>query len=100
MDVDWLQGSKHCDDYIDDETQPKCLRRYLRWHRWPAIYQFKAAMWKFKEPKLFADFEGKRVQLVMASRFGDVGITEDLKCYRGYNNRVMIDQLTNFSETP
>lgn len=103
---------KHCDDYIDDETQPKCLRRYLRWHRWPAIYQCKAVGWGFKEPKLVAtlikdkdDFVknlgipvGTRVRLVMASRFGDVGITKDLKANRGYEARVPVEYLSDFSD--
>ena len=31
---------------------------------------------------------GKRVKVVMASRFGDVGITDDLKASRGYHCRI------------
>lgn len=40
---------------------------------------------------------GQRVKIVMVSRFGDVGITEDLNAENGYGMRVMLDDLCNFS---
>ena len=40
---------------------------------------------------------GQRVKIVMVSRFGDVGITEDLNADNGYGARVMLDDLCNFS---
>ncbi len=62
-----------------------------------------------KAPKLFATYKqpdgpggrkGKtrRVRVVMASRFGDVGITRDLMAEHGYNDRVAVETLTDFSE--
>lgn len=39
----------------------------------------------------------KRVRLVMASRFGDVGITRNLKAESGYAWRVPVEELCNFS---
>lgn len=95
---------KHCDDYIDDIEQPKCLRRFLRFCRWPAIYQLKAySLFKMGKPPLFADWQRYknkkvRVKVVMASRFGDVGITRDLKADSGYQWRVDVETLSNFSE--
>jgi hypothetical protein len=40
---------------------------------------------------------GQRVKIVMVSRFGDVGITEDLNAEVGYGARVQLDDLCNFS---
>ena len=88
----------HCDELIDDEKQPLCLRRFLRYKRWPAIYQCRAYRLGVKEPQLFADYGLRRVKVVMASRFGDVGITGDLTAEYGYNVRVAVESLKNFSE--
>lgn len=47
---------------------------------------------------------GSRVKIVMASRFGDVGITDDLTAEHGYHARININQLDekfeNFSMDP
>lgn len=85
-------GHAHCDDYIDDETQPECLRKFLDHSR--------SILREGKRPKLFADYNGKRVRVVMASRFGDVGITPDLKAEYGYKKRVEVASLTNFGDLP
>lgn len=86
----------HCDDYIDDPTAPWALRRFLAFARAPApgAYQPKP------HPCLFADHDGQRVRVTMASRFGDVGITRDLDVEMGYERRVHVSQLSNFSEAP
>jgi hypothetical protein len=91
-------GEKHCDDYIDDPTQPKALRRYLRYHRWPAVWQARAQGLGVKEPVLFARYNGIKVRVVMASRMGDVGITTRLDAERGYQDRVYIEDLTHFTD--
>lgn len=39
---------------------------------------------------------GHRVKIVMVSRLGDVGITEDLEAENGYAARVMLDDLCDF----
>ena len=88
----------HCDELIDDEKQPLCLRRFLRYKRCPAIFQFGAHRLGVKEPQLFADYGRRRVKVVMASRFGDVGITGDLFADHGYDIRVAVEELRNFSE--
>lgn len=111
----------HCDDIIDDETQPACLRAYLEYNRRPAIDK---NLPEFQEPALFAtlkdDHEGQvylgtwskgnpdmqrvplkagsRVRVVMASRFGDVGITHNLKAFKGYCKRVPVSALHDFSD--
>lgn len=88
--------TRHCDDYIDDPSTPDPLRKYLARARMPGHGMLVADEY----PRLFANHKGKRVRVVMASRFGDVGITSKLKNELGYETRVTIDQLDAFSETP
>jgi hypothetical protein len=52
----------------------------------------------WKEAVLFANYRGKRVRITMASRFGDVGITTTLSACSGYDTRVAVEELSNFSE--
>lgn len=105
---------KHCDDYIDDAMQPFVLRRFLHWARLPAVCKYLPApehedyvdeelrpfIWRRPAPKLFADFEGRRVRVTMASRFGDVGISRDLTGDGGYFKRVAVEDLGNFGDEP
>lgn len=86
----------HCDDYINDEAAPKVLRDYLRVARAPAHGAFERA--KGNDPSLFANYAGKRVRVVMASEIGDVGIAYALNRDHGYDLRVGIEELTNFSD--
>jgi hypothetical protein len=86
---------KHCDDYINDESAPVVLRAFLECARAPAH----GLLTNTSFPTLFADHAGARVRVVMASRFGDVGITSDLAAER-YQKRVLIEDLSNFSEAP
>lgn len=85
---------RHCDDYIDDQTQPACLRTFLDYARSPAHGAFREG----SKPKLFADYAGKRVRVTMASRFGDVGINSKLHEEYGYDKRVPVSELSNFSD--
>lgn len=96
-----MTDPKHCDDYIRDKSQPMCLRKYLLINRIPAVWKYEKWIGKGRpEPRLFADYGLLRVRVVMASRMGDVGITTKLKSENGYEQRVYIYQLTNFSENP
>ena len=88
----------HCDDIIDDKSYPLCLRKFLRFNRWPALYQCRARRLGIARPSLFATHQGNQVRVVMASRFGDVGITKDLDAERGYQLRVSVEELSNFSD--
>ncbi len=87
---------KHCDDYIDDAEQPDCLRAFLDHARSPAHGMLREG----PRPKLFAHYAGKRVRVVMASRFGDVGITTNLLTEHGYEKRVAVASLSNFGAKP
>lgn len=86
----------YCDNYIDDPAAPAALRTYLTFARAPAH----GALLPKPHPRLFADHDGRRVRVTMASRFGDVGITTDLTADFGYQKRVLVRQLSNFSEDP
>ena len=91
-----LMDARHCDDFIDDLTAPEPLRKYLDFARAPAHGQLLPK----PHPTLFADFEGTRVRVTMASRLGDVGITTDFDRDMGYERRVAVSKLSNFSEAP
>lgn len=95
-----MSEKRHCDEYISDKTQPKCLRKFLLFKRIPAIWQVKRWKPSWGVPILFATHQGKRVRVNMASRFGDVGITENLQALNGYDLRVSLDQLSDFSDSP
>ena len=92
----------HCDEYVWGFASVKGdanedLKWFLFVNRQPAILKVLMLEKGVKDPVLFADHQGKRVRVVMASRFGDVGITNDLKAERGYDLRVSIEDLSNFS---
>lgn len=89
----------HCDDYANTHDGHPAARWFIFVNRLPATLRL-LARGRFPDPVCFADYQGKRVRLVMASRFGDIGITENLDATHGYQARVGIDGLSNFSETP
>lgn len=103
------QSFRHCDEYIDDETQPVVLRKFLDRARMPAHGNLS----KEPYPKLFATYNGEgwqgvekgdRVRIVMASvmasRLGDVGCTKNLETESGYQLRTSVDNLSEFSDKP
>lgn len=91
-----MDEPKHCDDYIDDPNEPEVLRKYLDRARAPAHGMLSTDSY----PKLFADYKGNRVRVVMASQFGDVGITMKLDIECGYTKRVYVAELSNFGDKP
>jgi hypothetical protein len=92
-------SKKHCDDYIHDQKAPLALRWFIFINRLPAMTRALADQ-AGVEPTLFADYHGKTVRVVMASRFGDVGITTHLDVAQGYDTRVFLEDLANFREKP
>lgn len=87
---------EHCDDYIEDLGASLVPRSFLVFARAPAHGQLLPK----PHPRLFADYAGTRVRVTTASRFGDVGITSDHDAEIGYEWRVLVRQLSNFSESP
>ena len=88
----------HCDDAIHSDL-PLCVRYFLLVERLPAVDGCVITA-MHGMPKCFATHKGKRVRLVMASRFGDVGITRKLDAERGYDARVNLSELSDFGDKP
>ena len=107
--------SRHCDDIADDRETPECVRAYL------AVARAPAHGYGMKCPALYATIPtdmrfgryergdklagaelkaGTRVRVVMASRFGDVGITTNLEAETGYIGRLGLDDLSDFGAEP
>lgn len=91
-----VKEPKHCDDYINDYEANSSLRWFLFINRLPASEKALANN-NGCNPKLFATYNGKTVRVVMASRMGDVGITSNLNAENGYECRVMVEELKDFS---
>ena len=91
-----MREPRHCDDYIDDPAAPDALRLFLARARSPGHGMLSTDPY----PTLYADYGGRRVRVVMASRLGNVGITTRLRDEEGYEKRVMLDELTNFGDAP
>lgn len=90
-------SSVHCDDVINMGFKyPICLRYFLLVMRLPAIEK-SIIRQAVGMPECYATYKDVRVKLVMASRMGDVGITTNLEAESGYDQRVSLDQLSEFS---
>lgn len=89
--------ARHCDNFILDYNKPMVLRWYLFVNRLPATDK-NLCLVNNVNPKLWAKHEGKWVRVVMASRMGDVGITEKLDAEYGYSKRVEVNALTDFTD--
>lgn len=87
---------RHCDEYIEDPSQPEALRKWLDRARQPAHGMTNPAPW----PECYADCDGKTVRLTMASRLGTVGWTSNLTQEFGYEHRGWLEHLTNFRDKP
>lgn len=94
---------RHCDEYINDPGAHPALRAFLEYQRRPAIERPGVG------PKLFAIYNGrdelaagctgKRCRVVMASRFGDVGIRfSRLNQAYGYSVRCAVGDLSDFTD--
>ena len=84
-------------DYILDLDAPMCLRWFLFINRLPAVETVLCSQ-NGVAPQLYADYKNKRVRVTMASSMGDVGITNNLSKESGYNSRVAVEELSNFSD--
>jgi hypothetical protein len=94
LDEKYGAGKWHCDDIWTEGRVPQIVLDFLDVARSPA-HGFG------KECKtLYATLDGKPCRVNLASRFGDVGVSFDLKKPYGYDKRVFIPELSNFTETP
>ena len=89
---------RHCDTYIADYDAPMSLRWWLLVNRLPAVEKPIARLHSARPVVLYAKNNGFWVKLTMASRFGDVGITRSLDAENGYDERVPIKELADFTD--
>lgn len=106
MDNLFLPDESHCDSFIDRPDTPPALRDFLAFERQPASKKYGSqrpvlfATYHGSDP-LCADCVGRRCRVVMASRFGDVGVRfTDFDKDRGYSTRCLVSELSDFSSTP
>ncbi len=104
------ESEMHCDDWVDKGIGPPCLTAFLEYHRQPAAWKVQPIPDWYREvadfpegwPKadpgpLWAAHQGKWVRIVMVSRFGDVGVTDNLDAENGYRLRVYLPELSQFT---
>lgn len=100
---------------LEKEDTPKALSNFLKTNGCDQMSRKKVMeeLGLTSTPRLFASMKeeithnaakykkGQRVQITMASRFGDVGVNPSLeKGAGGYDLRLFVDQFENFSEEP
>jgi hypothetical protein len=93
------QAAMTCDEYAESFSGHPAARWFIFYNRLPATLRALMVQ-RCPEPVLYADHGNERVRVVMASRLGDLGVTRNLNAETGYERRVMICELSNFSETP
>lgn len=90
---------RHVDDFIDDPETNVYASWFLNLKRLPAILQFKFVD-QIKQYQLYCDYNGERWRVTGASRLGDVWLTKNFDQSSGYQERVSIDQCSNWSPFP
>jgi hypothetical protein len=88
----------HVDEFIDDYRTDVYASWFLSLHRLPAALQFKFEE-QIKAYKLFCDCDGQRWRVTGASRMGDVWLTKNFDQNSGYQQRVLIDSCSNWSQS-
>jgi hypothetical protein len=87
---------RHVDDFLDDPTSDPYAAQWLELFRRPAIDKMRAP----NKEKLFATYEGRRYRVIGCSQLGDVWLTADFARENGYDKRVDVDTLSEWSPTP
>jgi hypothetical protein len=96
-----IKETDHVDYFIwndfDDSNNRDYAKFILMHFRLPGIKR--ALFRKFlNDAKLFCDYKGVRNKIIGASRFGDVWITSKLDTDGPYENRVNINDCSNFGK--
>lgn len=89
----------HVDSFVDDYSKDKYARWFLFLKRLPAAFQADFDEW-IKPHKLFCTWKKARYRVTGASRLGDVWLTSNFDQDTGYQHRVAVDELSEFSEKP
>lgn len=106
-DNNMLEEDKHIDNYIDSMTgfsdKPKDVIRmehyskfFFLLHRLPAYMKNDFAEW-INQYKLLCKYNGKKYRVTGCSRMGDIWLNENFNADNGYDHRVMINQVSDFS---
>lgn len=91
---------QHVDDFIDTAAGVDTYARWvLNYFRSSAAlkYNFEPYM---AQHKLFGTYREKRYRVTGASRLGDVWLTEDYEQREGYQHRVEVSDISNWSNEP
>lgn len=91
-----ITKENHCDNYIHNPKIPKFVRQWLLVQRLPATDKHLLAD---LVPCVFAMFQHQKVKLIFASRFGWIGINEDLEGTH-YVLAVTLNELCDFTQDP
>lgn len=89
----------HVDEFVADYEKDKYARWFLFLKRLNASLQLDFGEW-IGEYKLFATWKGERYRVTGASRLGDVWLAKNFEQENGYDHRVSVDELTEFSDSP
>lgn len=92
----------HIDEWLDTPQRDEgasYAQFFLDWCRLPAWkkYAYSQFMWG---NKLFCTYLGKRYRVTGASRLGDVWLTSKFDQREGYELRVNVDDITEWSKEP
>lgn len=101
-DILHIDISQSVDDWLDtfsqdpSEVYAKFVIDHLRMPAW----KIQAYAQYTSQFKLYCKYKGKQYVVTMASRMGDIGLSEDLNATSGYNIRVLATSCTAWSPFP
>lgn len=93
----------HIDDFIDsigfdrEDRMNDYAKFFFLLHRLPAYMKLAFDEWIMKY-KLFCSYNGKRYRVTGCSRMGDIWLALDPTQETGYDERVMINVVADFSD--
>lgn len=99
---------RHCDEIAEDASFPPCVARFINFARLPAAQKFNSlTLAPLPTPILYAlylghewpEYHGKKCRVVMASRFGDVGVRfNGMDIDHGYDTRCGVEELLAYTD--
>lgn len=92
------------DDFIwnregNEPREVSYAKFILMYFRLPAAQHYSWAPF-FEGKNLFCTYNNERYKVLMASRLGDIGITKEFSRDSGYDKRVFVDDLSEWSDKP
>ncbi|MFT6496241.1 MAG: hypothetical protein ACJA2A_002027 [Cycloclasticus pugetii] len=87
---------EHVDEFIDHPDTDVYASWFLNMKRMPETLKCKFSN-IITQYQLYCDYKGERYRVTGASRMGDVWLTKDFTQSSGYQERVGISEITNFS---